>query len=485
MQIPPQFIERYQKLIPEGEWEEFLRLCNFPLPKSVRVNTLKIPVTEFKKRAEQNDWQLKPIPWCQEGFWIDRENRDVPLGKTLEFFAGLFYVQEAASLLPVEILDPQPNEVVLDLCAAPGSKTTQIAAKMQNRGVVVANEYNSQRAGSLIFNLEQQGCLNTLITRLDGKRIGDYLPETFDKVLVDAPCSAEGVARKDPLYFKMWSENLIQRLAGEQKQLLKSAWRSLKPGGVLVYSTCTYAPEENEAVIQELLEQFSKEVGVEEIGLKGVKFLSATSEWQGKKFDQVITRGIRMIPNFHNTEGFFVVKLKKHENTRTLEHHNNKTLKQRTSLRETILKDRKKLEYLGFLKERFDIRPTIFEDFLFTEIENVVWIKPEAYLTFKEIISIQKAGICLGKIYGLELKLTTMVAQIFGQFAAKNRINLSQNQAEELARGKDVILENNQYFKQEQGSKLVFFEEFCLGVSLLQAEGYLKNQIERKFRLAS
>ncbi|GAL21235.1 ribosomal RNA small subunit methyltransferase F [Vibrio maritimus] len=220
---------------------DFVEACRKPLRKSIRVNTLKTTVDAFKINAQNKGWILNPIPWCQEGFWIEADESEVPLGNTAEHMAGLFYIQEASSMLPPSALyagEDSDYEAVLDMAAAPGSKTTQLAALMENSGVLVANEFAASRVKVLHANIERCGVRNAALSNYDARVFGGWLPEQFDAILLDAPCSGEGTVRKDPDAMKNWSLNSTAEIAATQKDLIESAFHALKVGGNLVYSTC-------------------------------------------------------------------------------------------------------------------------------------------------------------------------------------------------------------------------------------------------------
>jgi tRNA (cytosine49-C5)-methyltransferase len=254
-----------------------------------------------------SDIKLEPIPWYDIAFRIlDR----ISIGERIEHQKGLIYSQEAVSLIPAIVLDPKLNEKILDIAAAPGSKTTQIAAMMDNQGLIVANDVSRNRISALISNIERMGAMNTAVTTLPGQRIGYLAPEYFDKVLLDAPCSLEGTIRNTPEVLTDWKESKIKRLSKLQKGLINSAYKCLRPGGVLVYSTCTFAPEENEAVIDYLLNKYS-DVSCEPIVVSNIKTRPAILNWGDAQFDKSIKNAIRIYPQDNDTEGFFVAKIRK------------------------------------------------------------------------------------------------------------------------------------------------------------------------------
>lgn len=293
------FVERYSKLT---DWKKFEEINKLPLRKSVRVNTLKISVDSFKKRIK--DWKLVKIPWCEQGFFISHKERS-DVGNILEHQLGYFYVQEAASMIPPIVLNPKPKEIILDMCAAPGSKTTQIAQLMKNKGVIIANDVASDRLTSLSANIQRMGITNVVISKSSGER----LTGVYDKILLDAPCSGTGTIRKSVKTIKLWNQNLVRRLQKLQKKLIMHAYNNLlKKNGVLVYSTCSLEPEENEEVISYLLKNTNAQV--EEIKLN-IKRSPAITKFEGKEYPEQVKNCLRLWPQDNNTEGFFVAKVRK------------------------------------------------------------------------------------------------------------------------------------------------------------------------------
>ncbi|MBU0535689.1 MAG: RsmB/NOP family class I SAM-dependent RNA methyltransferase [Nanoarchaeota archaeon] len=300
------FIERYSKLT---DWPEFERYCRSYLRKCIRVNTIKITVPELKKRLEDK-WTLDPVPWCKEGFWIKHiGEKKIDIGNLKEHVLGYIYVQEAASMIPPVVLDPKPGDIVLDMCAAPGSKTTQIAQYMKNEGVLAANDISADRLASLGINVQRCGLTNVIITKSLGFGIKSPTDEGFDRILVDAPCSGTGSIRKSLKTIRMWNPNMIKRLSMTQKKLIEKAFSLLKKGGTMVYSTCSVEPEENEEVVSHLLDK-CEEAKLEEIKLN-IKKSPSVTEFEGKTYNPEVKKCLRIWPQDNNTEGFFISKIKK------------------------------------------------------------------------------------------------------------------------------------------------------------------------------
>jgi NOL1/NOP2/sun family putative RNA methylase len=309
IEIKQGFKDRYSKLT---DWDSFKKYSLSFLRRSIRVNTLKISVSELKRRMEKN-WQLDQIPWCEEGFWIDHKGqgdeyrRDI--GNTIEHQLGYIYVQEAASMIPPLALQPKPGDIVLDMCAAPGSKTSQIVQYMNNEGILIANDFKGDRLAALGINLQRTSSTNSIITLMRGDKFSRAGIE-FDKVLVDAPCSGTGTIRKSLKTLRIWNPNMVGKIAWQQKLLIETGFNILKKGGTLVYSTCSLEPEENEGVVDFLIRKFYY-AKLEEINLKGLKTSSTVEEFDGRKFSEEVKKCLRIWPQDNDTEGFFVAKIRK------------------------------------------------------------------------------------------------------------------------------------------------------------------------------
>ncbi len=291
------FIERYSKLT---EFNEFKEYCLKRLRKSIRVNTIKINVNELKKRLKS--WKLEQIPWIKEGFFV---NKIGTIGNLLEHDLGYIYVQEAASMIPADVLDAKEDDVVLDMAAAPGSKTTQIAAMMNNKGLLIANDYKYERLLPLGMNLQRCGVSNAIVTLMNAKHIKGI---KFDKILLDAPCSGTGTIRKSIDTLKTYNLNMIKKLSYDQNKLILKAFDLLKEDGTLVYSTCSLEPEENEEVVDYLLE--NRNARLEDIKLN-IKRSNPVLEFEGKNYNKDIKKCLRIWPQDNNTDGFFVAKIRR------------------------------------------------------------------------------------------------------------------------------------------------------------------------------
>ena len=306
IEIKPAFRERYEKLT---NWNAFIDVSLQFLRRSIRVNTIKSTIADVKKSLDTQGWNLTPVPWCKEGFFVEHRQQRRDIGNCREHGLGYFYVQEAASMIPPIVLEPKPEDIILDMCASPGSKATQIGMYMQNKGCLVANDITGVRLQPLGINLQRCGLTNSVITMMNGLsfRKGEY---EFDRVLVDAPCSGTGTIRKSFKTFRIWNPLMIRRLSVTQKKLLQKGFDLLKPGGVVVYSTCTLEPQEDEEVVSALLEN-NDNASLEEIKLD-IKKSKTVKEFDGKKYDNNVKKCLRLWPQDNDTEGFFVAKIKKY-----------------------------------------------------------------------------------------------------------------------------------------------------------------------------
>ncbi len=317
------FLDRYRDIVPD--WEAFRAIQSQPLHSSARINTLKIEKGKLIERLNEQSVPFKCLGWYPLGLKLELESP----GKLLENLLGYIHIQEELSMVPPLVLDPKPGESILDMCASPGSKTTQISAMMKNTGLVIANEPSLGRIAALRSNCERLGAMNVAITRYDGR---NFPRVPFDRVLVDAPCSAEGRERRGPGVIE---RNNCKRSLGLQVLqigLLKNALRLVRPGGVVVYSTCTYAPEENEMVVREALKEPAgarkadgadeanracenafcrgeSHFRLEKVAIPGLRQCPGIVQWNGVELGEEMQMAARYYPHINDTGGFFVAKI--------------------------------------------------------------------------------------------------------------------------------------------------------------------------------
>lgn len=300
MKLPEAFTNRMQQMLG-AEYDAFLASYDEPRHYGLRVNTLKLAVEEFMRISP---FKLEPVPWAREGFYLESDERPA---KHPYYHAGLYYIQEPSAMITVAVLNPQPGDRVLDLCAAPGGKSTQIAARLAGRGVLVTNDVNHERVKGLVRNLDMFGVRNHIVLNDLPMKLARNFAGYFDKIVIDAPCSGEGMFRKDPYAVKSWGEYSVQKCTQMQRSILKYVSAMLRPGGLLVYSTCTFAPEENEGMIDYLIRE-NPEFEIMEIqSLAGMS--PGRPEWAGAS--EELKKARRLWPHKIKGEGHFVTLLRK------------------------------------------------------------------------------------------------------------------------------------------------------------------------------
>jgi len=298
-------IERYIQFLGLDETLKLLKANEQPLIPSIRVNTLKISVLELKKRLEKKGNELKPIEWIPYGFNVVKESFN--LGSSHEFLQGYYYLQNIASMLSAINLDPKPNDIVIDMCAAPGSKSTHLAQLMENKGTLILIEKNLNRIPALEVNLRRMGVSNSIVLNMDAINLSN-MNVKGDKILLDAPCTGEGLIRQDPSRKKSKKMRDVEKMAVIQKKLLKAGLKALKTGGKMLYCTCSIAPEENELVVNHVLNDLNN-CSIFKIfrdyGVKGLTEVFGINLLDDLKFSQ------RLYPHIHDTIGFYFCLIKK------------------------------------------------------------------------------------------------------------------------------------------------------------------------------
>lgn len=313
MHLPADFLARLPRLVPPEQFDTVLHAFT-RRPTTFRVNTLKTTRETVVRELTAQGFALKAVSWYADAF-ILRNKSKRELIETPVYTRGEIYVQSLSSMLPPLVLAPQPGEKICDLTAAPGSKTTQIAALMHNTGEIVANDRSKIRLRKLVANLKLQGVQNVRTRLAHGEDLWKKFPEYFDRVLVDAPCSLEGrFEAGNEKSFGDWSLRKVEFLSTIQCHLLRSAVTMTKPGGIIVYSTCTLSPEENERVIDWILQKEPHRVQVESITLPLENILPGITQWDEQIFSDQVRHTIRVLPS-ELMEGFFLAKLRKQAGT--------------------------------------------------------------------------------------------------------------------------------------------------------------------------
>lgn len=309
-ELPEEFTTRLRAIVSEEKYEGVISSFHGRRSLTVRVNTLKNTIDEAQKELQSMGISVEQVTWMPEAFILPFDCKS-QLSSSDAFNEGRIYIQGFASMLAAYALDPQPGETVLDLAAAPGGKTLHIAAKMENEGKLSAVEAVKGRFFKLKANLETYGATMVRTFLMDGRAVGKKCPEMFDRILLDAPCSSEArIVAGEPKSWEHWSERKVKEAARKQKGLLSSAWHSLKPGGRLVYCTCSFAPEENELSLQKLIKKFGDQVEIEDVEIPMENIQPGLTSWQGKGLHPDLNKAIRVLPN-EMMDGFFMVSLRK------------------------------------------------------------------------------------------------------------------------------------------------------------------------------
>ncbi len=304
MNLPASFEEKMRTLLGE-EMDAYLACYEEPRYYGMRVNTSKISAEEFRKICP---FEITPIPWIENGFYYDGEH--VSPAKHPYYFAGLYYLQEPSAMTPANRLPVEPGDKVLDVCAAPGGKATELGARLRGEGLLVANDISSSRAKGLLKNIEVFGIGNILVLSEEPGKLEQYFTEYFDKILIDAPCSGEGMFRKDKKMVKAWEEHGPEFFCKIQRSIILQAARMLKPGGMMLYSTCTFDSRENESIIGQLRKEYPKFQILEIASYEG--FREGIPEAMEDP-DEEIRKTVRIFPHRMKGEGHYLALLRKGE----------------------------------------------------------------------------------------------------------------------------------------------------------------------------
>lgn len=308
--LPRLFTEKMEKLLGD-EYDNFMSSYEAPRVYGLRINRLKVSVEAWKQLSEMSP-DVRPIPWTQDGLYYKEGERP---GKHPHYHAGLYYIQEPSAMTPVELMDIQPGHRVLDLCAAPGGKSTQIAGKLQGKGLLVTNDNAKERTKALAKNIELAGVRNAVVLNEEPIRLAPVFAQFFDRILIDAPCSGEGMFRKDESMIAEWEKHSVERCSLMQRDILRHSAAMLAPGGILVYSTCTFSPEENEEQIAAFLadnQDFHIQAIPQDYGWQaGRADLVRDKEMLDSERLQSLEGTVRLWPHHIEGEGHYVAVLRR------------------------------------------------------------------------------------------------------------------------------------------------------------------------------
>jgi NOL1/NOP2/sun family putative RNA methylase len=458
----PEVFAQYLELVDDPQ--AFFASLSRPLPTTLWVNTWKTTELALVDYFRQEGLELEPLSWYPGGFRLRNLAR---AGATLPFVAGWYYLQEEVAMTAVVALDPQPGEKVVDLCASPGGKTGQIALRVGPSGLVVANEAQMARLSALRASVDRLGLLNVVTTWADGRFLP--LPEgLWDRVLLDAPCSGEGTVRKSKAPWRPVSPPFRKALVALQKALLRKALRLVKPGGVVVYSTCTFSPEENEAVLHEVLGDWGV---VEPVRNLGLRYAPGLTRWQGQSFRQDLANACRFWPHLNDTGGFFLARI-----VRTPEPMPPETT---GKPRDALFRPAEESPLLEFC-QRFGCDRRELEAFRFWQKGGrVLWLSFPACQP-PPSAPVEAVGIPFLHLTHRGFKPKTFALQYLAPLLRKGVVELPDVEA-----AKRFVAGQSQNFAvpgEEPGYVLVRFGPFALGCGLL-ARGQLHSQIPKGLQL--
>ncbi|QEK13589.1 NOL1/NOP2/sun family putative RNA methylase [Crassaminicella thermophila] len=451
MDLPREFEERMKKLLKE-EYESFIKTYNEMKTQGLRVNTLKIDIDEFLKISH---FKLNKVLWAEEGFYYKEEDKP---GKNPYHEAGLYYIQEPSAMAVGTLLNPQPGDRVLDLCAAPGGKSTHIAAKLKGEGLLVANEIYPARSKILSQNIERMGIKNCIVTNESPQKLSMKFKNFFHRILVDAPCSGEGMFRKDPATCREWSLDNVSMCAQRQLDILEEAQKMLMPEGILVYSTCTFSHEENEGVIEKFLKKHP-EFTIEEVkGFEG--FSHGREDWILSE-ELSLRKTIRLWPHKLKGEGHFIAVLKKQDGEEGKIKNNRKKI------------DKKSLKYYYDFAKQYLQNPL---EGYFILFGDQLYILPEGVPDLEKL-KVVRPGLHLGIIKKNRFEPSHALALSLNYKEVKNNIFMDADSSEIIA----YLKGESMYFDGKRGWNLVSVDGYAIGWCKI-ANNMLKNHYPKGLR---
>ncbi|MBD3376413.1 hypothetical protein GF406_15365 [candidate division KSB1 bacterium] len=456
------FSELYGHARMQSEWFA-------PEPPCLRINTIKSSVQEITEFMQQKGIEFKPHPLNSRGAIILHD--PLPMSHTLAFYTGSFFYQGISSQLPALALNPQPGETVLDMSAAPGSKTTQIADLMQNQGQLFSADSSFKRLQPLMTNLDRAGAMNSVVYFMIGQRWGRLLPDFFDKVLIDAPCSNLG---KNPNLFldsEKWTPARLNGHTNLQELLLISALKTVRVGGTVVYSTCSVSVEENEHLVHQVLQKTGDRVKIESIPLPLHEWLKpGLTSHGGRAFHPDLEKACRIPPFPHPVEGFFMVRLKKLDSFPVRPSDTVKMMQTRSATHPEIS------DYLERISQRWGIALDKLKDFRYYKTKKRIYMLAKEWQEIPEHKMI-KPGIPLVEIKGRTLKLMGAAVQLLSQDINKSIIELDEKKVMQLFRTGNIHLKDqrNGYFALAIDGKII--------TSMSLFKGYSKIHLPHYFHL--
>lgn len=457
------YFERYRELI--DDWTAFVAAVKRPLPTTLWANPLKITPEKLQNLLADSGIELTPVGWYPGAF---RLPADVMPGLRWEFLAGLYQVQEEVALLPARLLDPQAGDRVLDMCAAPGNKSAQMGAMMANRGTLLANDRNGGRMRAARDVLNRIGLVNVTTLTWDGSSLPGEIGQ-FDKIMVDVPCTCEGTCRKDSSVLSRSSVGASLKIARIQTALLRKAAQLCRPGGRIVYATCTFAAEENELVVDAILRESGDGLRLCPSAVPGLVASPGLTEWQGKSLHPDLHHASRIWPHQNDTGGFFVAVLEKVGGER-YSMDGDRMIQPGDSASDSLLAE---------VVERFGMDTAVFN-----HLAIIPWSKRGVYLVNRDQQlptrpRLDAPGLFFMRTGQRYAKLTTAAAMLLGQHATQNRIELTAEQARAyLQRQTFAVLPGQTTTCTDTGYVVVCYHGYPLGLGIFHT---LSGEVESHF----
>lgn len=451
--LPERFLDNMKKLLGEEEYPAYLSSFEKDRFYGLRVNTAKISVEDFLKISP---FELKPVPWTENGFYYD--GNLVKPAKHPYYFAGLYYLQEPSAMTPAAVMPDPSGMKVLDVCAAPGGKSTELAARMAGKGLLFSNDISNSRAQALLKNLELFGTENAVILSEDPLKMQDRFEGYFDRILIDAPCSGEGMFRKEPAVIKSWLEHGNDFYVGLQKQITKACLRMLKPGGFLVYSTCTFSVDEDENMIL-YMKSLCPELRVCAVENRDVHFSEGFPEMASVP-DIQLKNCIRIFPHIADGEGHFVTLLQKgmQEETAIPESKIDKSCRLPSEVTDFLKKIRK-----DFSKGRFEIRG-----------ERLLYL-PETLSVPLNGLRVMRTGLLMGEIKKGRFEPSQALAMALRENEFDTTVSLPASDERVIRYLKGETVDISDIDTSVKGYVLFCVDHYPLGFAKA-ANGMLKNK---------
>lgn len=451
MELPVAFEQKMKEMLGP-DYENYLASFECDAYQGLRVNTAKISVEDFIKLSP---YELKQVSWCPNGFYYDKAQKPA---KHPFYFAGLYYIQEPSAMTTASLLPVEEGDMVLDLCAAPGGKSTELAAKLNGTGLLVTNDISNSRAKALLKNMEVFGVGNALVTSEPPNELTKRFPEFFDKILIDAPCSGEGMFRKQGNMTKAWEKNGVDLFVGLQRSILKEAVTMLKPGGIMIYSTCTFSKEENEQAIEYLL-SLDDSLHLQELPLFD-GFDKGHPEW-GLTGNEELTKCRRLWPHRIEGEGHFVAMVRKDRNQAAAPITEYIFSKERLS--------REAVDFIESIRYPFDLsRMDVQKERVFYIPEKMPYVKG---------LRILRCGLYMGDIKKNRFEPSQSLAMFLkaSQFPNSICLSVADERVIKYLKGETIELEENERNVYKDGICLICVEQYPLGFGKL-SKGTIKNK---------